>query len=180
VRVSGREWQTAGTVNDETASRCDATRVTLFIHRFIPDSDDCRHSSLVLGRWPFPSSLVLGHYLSIPMPSVPPNCFKKPRRYIRVASIPPSALPLRGWRAVLRRARGPARISGRGWTRVDRLRGHWGPAILGARAAGGARRRWADAATRGVSFGIPNPYEVEMAGGRFVRGCHRSKRLRIW
>jgi glutamate-1-semialdehyde 2,1-aminomutase len=40
--------------------------------------------------------------------------------------------------------------------------GTWGPAILG-HAPAVVREAIIDAASRGVSFGIPNPYEVEMA-----------------
>ena len=40
--------------------------------------------------------------------------------------------------------------------------GTWGPAILG-HAPKVVRDAITDAAARGVSFGIPNPYEIEMA-----------------
>jgi len=40
--------------------------------------------------------------------------------------------------------------------------GTWGPAILG-HAPSVVREAIIDAAGRGVSFGIPNPFEVEMA-----------------
>jgi glutamate-1-semialdehyde 2,1-aminomutase len=40
--------------------------------------------------------------------------------------------------------------------------GTWGPAILG-HAPHVVREAIAEAATKGVSFGIPNPYEIEMA-----------------
>ena len=52
--------------------------------------------------------------------------------------------------------------------------GTWGPAILG-HAPKVVLEAVRDAATRGVSFGIPNPLEVEMAE-RSASGCPRSRR----
>jgi glutamate-1-semialdehyde 2,1-aminomutase len=97
------------------------------------------------------------------MPSRSAQLFQEARRYI------PGGVnsPVRAFRSVggdpffVERAAGSHIWEVDGRELIDYV-GTWGPAILG-HAPRVVLDAVADAASRGVSFGIPNPYEVEMA-----------------
>jgi len=107
--------------------------------------------------------LDVGRLHSVSMASLSTKLFAAAQKYI------PGGVnsPVRAFRNVgsapffIERAEGPTIWDVDGTQYIDYV-GSWGPAILGhaPRVVVDAVR---EAATRGVSFGIPNPFEVEMA-----------------
>ena len=100
--------------------------------------------------------------LTVAMTSVHLELFARAQSEFPVASIRRSAHFAARARAVFRRPRRGRQDLGRRWQRIHRLRRHLGPGDSWPCAAS-RDRAVREAAARGVSFGIPNPLEVEMA-----------------